>query len=129
MLKANQLTSSEKLKVSLFQIPAQYKTGLAKVSAKSLLAGKKKSINTCILEAINEYLEASNLNRSAPALRFTPLEQYTVRTTDEIKAKISIFAAEAQLDTGIPVTMNAVVNSAIHDYLIKNLENPFDTQK
>ena len=121
------MTSTEKLKVSLFQIPAQYKTGLAKISAKFVLEGNRKSINTCILEAIDEYLDAENLNRSAPALRFSPLEQYTVRTTDEIKSKISMFAAQSQLDTGIPVTMNAVVNSAIHDYLIKNLENPFDT--
>lgn len=120
---------AEKLKVSLFQIPPLYKSGLARVSAKSALDGKKKSINTCILEAIQEYLCADSYQSSPPSIKFSPLEQYTVRMTDDVKAQISRISAQSQLVTGIPVTMNAVVNSAIHHYLIKNLENPFDTQK
>ncbi len=106
-----------KLKVSLFQLPAEYKAELAKVSAKSILSGEKKSINTCILEAIAAYTYINEVDQPKPELKLSPVSPYTVRMTDSMKSSISLCAASWQLKTGVPVTMNAVVNTAIRLYL------------
>lgn len=113
------MSDQSKLKVSLFQLPDQYKSDLAKVSAQSILDGEKKSINTCILDAIAAYVAISENDQPKPELKLSPISPYTVRMTDAMKSSISKCAAKWQLKTGIPVTMNAVVNTAISVYLAK----------
>lgn len=113
------MSDKPKLKVSLFQIPDQYRTELAKVAAKSVLVGEKKSINSCILDAIAAYIALEEMHQPKPELKISPVNPYTVRMTDSMKAHISTCAAKWQLKTGVPVTMNAVVNTAISLYLIK----------
>jgi hypothetical protein len=113
------LAEHSKLKVSLFQLPDHYKSELAKVAAKSVLNGEKKSINTCILEAIAAYIAIQDNEQQKPELKLSPVSPYTVRMTDAMKSSISRCAAQWQLKTGVPVTMNAVLNTAIETYLSK----------
>ena len=114
------LANQEKLKVSLFQLPASYKEALAKIAAKSTLEGSKKSINTCILEAITSYTSIEDNDQPNPELKLRPLSPYTVRMTESMKASISSCAARWQLKSGIPTSMNAVVNTAISLYIQNN---------
>lgn len=110
----------QKLKVSFFQIPGDYKTGLTKLAAKSVLEGNKKSINTIILEAVDGYLALDLNTQPKPEIKLSPLLPYTVRMTDEMKSRIGTCAANWQLNTGLPITMNAVVNTAIQLHVSKN---------
>ena len=112
-----QSSPKPKLKVSLFQIPEEYKVGLAKVAAQYTLSGKKKSINTCILEALESYMALPQESQPQPELKISPLFPYTVRMTEPTKSALSTCAASWQLKSGTPITMNAVVNTAISIYL------------
>jgi hypothetical protein len=114
------LDIKSKLKVSFFQIPEDYKTRLNKMAAKSALDGNKKSVNTIILEAIESYLLLGQDSQPKPELKISPVLPYTVRMSEEMKSQIANCAAIWQLNTGFPVTMNAVVNTAISIYLEKN---------
>jgi hypothetical protein len=90
------------------------------MAAKSVLDGNKKSINTIILEAVDSYLKLNQKTQPKPELKLSPLIPYTVRMPEEMKSKIESCAANWQLNTGLPITMNAVVNTAIYLYLSKN---------
>ena len=108
------------LKVSLFQISEDMRIGLLNASAKSILNGNKESINDCILEALREYLSLPDGTQPKPAVQKLASVKYTVRMTSEVKNQIAQAAAKWQLKTGLPVSMNAVVNAAIALYLAKD---------
>lgn len=114
--------SSQKLLVSLFQIPEDYRAKLEGISTSSNADGNKASINTCIIEALSDYLELPQNKQSKPLLPKVPLRAFTVRTTSTLKQKINHCAATWQLQTSFPVSMNAVVNTAILAYLQKNIQ-------
>lgn len=105
------------LKASMFSLPDALRSGLAQASAQSVMTGDRKSINTCILEAIEAYLSLPNEQQTEPALSGLPLKHYTVRMPGDMKHKLTMTAAAWQIRIGIPVTMNAVVNTAILLYL------------
>jgi len=107
------------LKVSLFQISENMRTGLLKASAMSALTGKKKSVNDCILEALSAYVETDDIKQEQPAIEGLASRKYTIRMNDDLKTKIQLTAAKWQIRTGLPVPMNAVVNKAINLYLQK----------
>ena len=88
----------------------------------SVLAGNKKSVNDCILEALEAYLALDEANQPQPAVAEFASRKYTVRMNNEMKASISRTAARWQLRTGLPVPMNAVVNKAIVQYLERELK-------
>lgn len=117
------MTNSSKngLQVSMFSIPEEIKTALTRLSAMSVMSGPKKSINTCILEALEAYLSTPEDEQHEPSLPNLPLRHYTVRTDENTKQRLARTAAAWQIRTGIPVTMNAVVNTAILIYLQKQL--------
>lgn len=121
-IKMNQLIS-QKLLVSLFQIPEDYRAQLAKIAATPELDGHQSSINSCILEALEDYLNLPQNDQLKPILPKVPLRAFTVRTTSELKQKINHCAATWQLKSSFPVSMNAVVNTAILAYLQKNIQN------
>lgn len=110
------------LRTSLFQISEEMRVGLLKVAALYMLAGKKKSVNDCILEALDAYLSLDDASQPKPAVAKGASRKYTVRMTDEMKANISRTAAKWQLKIGIPIPMNAVVNIAITQYLDQKTE-------
>lgn len=104
-------------KVSLFQISEDMKIGLTKAAALSTIKGNKKSINDCIIEALEDYVGMDDEQQPMPKVEQFASCKYTVRMTDDLKAKISTTAAKWQLKTGLPIRMNAVVNKAIIRYL------------
>lgn len=114
-------SSKNGLQVSMFSIPDEIKAALTRVSAMSVMAGPKKSINTCILEALESYLSIPEGDQQNPELPKLPLRHYTVRMNEDTKQKLTRTAAAWQIRTGVPVTMNAVVNTAILIYLQKHL--------
>ncbi|MDO9204062.1 hypothetical protein [Methylotenera sp.] len=114
--------SSDKLLVSLFQIPEDYRAKLAEIAASSDAINKKTSINACIIEALEDYLKQSQDIQLKPTLPKVPLRAFTVRTTRDMKQKITHCAAAWQLQTSFPVSMNAVVNTAVLAFLQKNIQ-------
>lgn len=107
------------LPVSMFSIPNEYKIALTKAAAMAITEGKRKSINNVIIEALDSYfLTPADLQRE-PSLPTSPLHHYTVRMPAEMKEQLTRTAATWQIRTGIPVTMNAVVNTAILLHLQK----------
>lgn len=120
--------SSQKIVVSLFQIPEDYRAKLEKITAASKQNGCKVSINTCIIEALEDYLSLPQEQQPKPSLPKVPLRAFTVRTTVSLKQKITHCAATWQLLSSFPVSMNAVVNSAILTFLQKKItgyQSPF----
>jgi hypothetical protein len=115
-------STSEKLLVSLFQIPEDYRAKLEEISASSKVNGRKTSINTCIIEALGDYLGLPQDMQPKPSLPKVPLRTFTVRTTSELKQKITHCSATWQLKSSFPVSMNAVVNTAILAYLQNNIQ-------
>lgn len=113
--------TKEKLVTSLFQIPEDYRAALAKIAAQPDAEGNKQSINTCIVDALEHYLELTDGTQPQPALPKVPLRAFTVRTSSVLKQKVSHCAATWQLKTAMPVSMNAVVNTAIFAYLRKQI--------
>lgn len=113
-------TIPEKLIVSLFQIPEDYRAKLADIAAAP--NGKKTSINTCIIQALEDYLNLPQDEQYKPTLPKVPLRAFTVRTTNELKQMVTHCAATWQLKSSFPVSMNAVVNTAILVFLQK--KNP-----
>lgn len=107
------------LKVSMFQIPEQIRAGLLQVAALSAMTGPRKSINTCILEAIEAYLSTPEDKKPEPCVPKLPLRHYTVRMDAALKHKLSMTAAAWQIRLGIPVPMNAIVNTAVVLYIQK----------
>ena len=81
------------------------------------LEGNKKSINDCILEALEQYLHLSAADQPRPAVESFSSRQYTIRMSPSLKAEIQRTAAKWQLREGLPIPMNAVVNKAITIYL------------
>lgn len=114
---------SQKLVVSLFQIPEDYRAMLAKIAAGSEPHSHQTSINSCIIEALEDYLNLPQEQQLKPTLPKVPLRAFTVRTTNDLKIKINHCAAMWQLKSSLPVSMNAVVNTAILAYLQKNIQN------
>lgn len=100
----------------MFQIPEPVRVTLVKLSAKSVVEGKKQSINTLILQALEQYLSLPQSQQPEPELP-SSLRNFTVRMTAETKQKLALTAAEWQVKLGIPVSMNAVLNTAIQLYL------------
>lgn len=117
----NEITS-KKLVVSLFQIPEDYRATLEKISISSKQGGDKASINTCIIEALEDYLQLPQDQQPKPSLPKVPLRAFTIRTTRSLKQKITHCAATWQLISSFPVSMNAVVNTAILTYLQKKIQ-------
>jgi len=117
----NEITS-QKLVVSLFQIPEGYRAALEKISISSKQGGDKVSINSCIIEALEDYLKLPQDQQPKPSLPKVPLRAFTVRTTSSLKQMITHCAANWQLISSFPVSMNAVVNTAILVYLQKKIQ-------
>lgn len=111
-------TTKEKLLTSLFQIPEQYRAKLSEIAA-SQPNGQKTSINNCILTALENYLRLPIENQTYPETPKVPLRTFTVRTPSSLKRELTVCAANWQLKTSLPVSMNAVVNTAILGYLQK----------
>lgn len=111
----------EQLVTSLFQIPEDYRAALAKIAAVIDAEGNKQSINTCIVNALENYLDLPNDTQLQPVLPKVPLRAFTVRTSDDLKRKVRHCAALWQLKTFMPVSMNALVNTAILVYLKKHI--------
>jgi hypothetical protein len=105
------------LQVSLFQISEKMRTGLIKVSALSGIEGAKKSINDCILEALEQFIHMDEAVQPRPAVESFASRKYTIRMPASLKVGIQRTAAKWQLREGSPVPMNAVVNKAITVYL------------
>jgi hypothetical protein len=116
------IEASQKLLVSLFQIPEDYRSKLQEIAATSKQIGDKVSINTCIIEALEDYLQLPQDQQPKPSLPKVPLRAFTVRTTSTLKQKITHCAATWQLISSFPVSMNAVVNTAILAYLQKKIQ-------
>lgn len=110
---------SESLNVSLFQIPNFLREALIKKSAEASLNGNKVSMNTCILEALESYLSLPTDQQAEPKLIKDDLRRFTVRMEDDMKHRIITAAANWQIKTGSPVSMNAVLNTAILVYIQK----------
>ena len=110
-------TPPQKLLVSLFSIPEDYRSSLEKISQSSKLSPGKVSINTCIVRALESYLNLPLDAQPKPCLPSVPLSSFTVRTTVTLKQKLNHCAASWQLKTSLPVSMNSVVNTAILIYL------------
>lgn len=106
----------QQLLVSMFQIPEPTRVILIQLSAKSVMEGKKRSINTLILEALNEYMELSLAEQPEPSLP-SELRNFTVRMSAETKHKLALTAAEWQVKLGIPISMNVILNTAIQSYI------------
>lgn len=117
----NEITSP-KIVVSLFQIPEDYRAALDNISISSKQGGDKVSINTCIIEALEDYLQLPQDQQTKPSLPKVPLRAFTIRTTNSLKQKITHCAASWQLISSFPVSMNAVVNTAILVYLQKKIQ-------
>lgn len=118
---------NQKVIVSLFQIPEDYRAALAKIASESNIL-KKQSINDCILHALDFYLNLPQGTQTQPLLPKLPLRAFTVRSSKALKEKISHCAAIWQLKTSMPISMNAVVNTAILVYLqnhIQGYSQPF----
>lgn len=115
-------TIPEKLTVSLFQVPEDYRAKLAEIAATPDADEKKSSINTCIIEALEDYLNLPEGEQSKPILPKVPLRAFTVRTTSQLKQRITHCAASWQLKCSFPVSMNAVVNTAILRYLQNKIQ-------
>ena len=113
--------SSQNTVVSLFQIPEDYRAKLEKIAASSKQNGSKVSINTCIIEALEDYLSLPQGHQPKPSLPKVPLRAFTVRTTNSLKEKITLCAATWQLISSIPISMNSVVNTAILAFLLKKI--------
>lgn len=111
----------EKLNVSLFQVPEDCRAKLAEIAALPDADGKKTSINACIIEALEDYLNLPLGEQSKPILPKVPLRAFTVRTTTELKQRVSHCAATWQLKCSFPISMNAVVNTAILVFLQKKI--------
>lgn len=112
----------EKLNVSLFQVPEDYRARLAEIAALPDADGNKTSINACIIQALEGYLNQSEDKQDKPTLPKVPLRAFTVRTTSQMKQAIMHCAAIWQLKSSFPISMNAVVNTAILAYLQKNIQ-------
>ena len=110
-----------KLKVSLFQIPEDYRAQLANIAANSKFNSNLASINSCIIQALEDYLNLSEDDQPKPSLPRVPLRAFTVRTNNVMKHKITHCAASWQLKTSLPVSMNAVVNTSILAFLQKKI--------
>lgn len=115
------MSKDSKLQVSMFQIPESVRQALVRVSGKSIIDGKKKSMNSCILEALETYLNQPSRTQVQPVLPKAPLRNFTVRTTSEMKIHIGQTAAQWQVELGVPITMNAVLNTALLEYLKEKL--------
>ena len=118
MLQTNKI----KPVVSLFQIPEDYRVALEKIANGDAINLDKQSINSCILEALDSYLNLAPDSQSKPILPKVPLRAFTVRTSSELKQKINYCATNWQLKTAMPISMNAVVNTAILQYLKKLIQ-------
>lgn len=120
--------AKEKFVTSLFQIPEDYRAVLAKIAAVPDIDGTKQSINTCILDALEAYLNLTEDEQPQPLLPEVPLRAFTVRTPNDLKRRVRHCATLWQLKTSMPVSMNAVVNTAILLYLKKQIpgyQSPF----
>jgi hypothetical protein len=115
------MSSDSKFQVSMFQIPEQVRLALVRVSGQSVTQGKKKSMNTCILEALESYFSKPPQKQAQPELPKGPLRNFTVRTTAEMKIQLGETAAYWQVELGCPITMNAVLNTALLGYLKEKL--------
>lgn len=111
----------QKLLVSLFQIPEDYRAQLAKIAASSEPDSHQTSINSCIIGALEDYLNLPQVEQDKPILPKVPLRAFTVRTTSELKQRVTHCAATWQLKSSFPVSMNAVVNTAILAFLQKKI--------
>ncbi|BCM26192.1 hypothetical protein ZMTM_24510 [Methyloradius palustris] len=107
------------LKVSMFQLMESSRIGLTKLSGKSAINGNKKSINTLILEAIDQYLELS-LELQIPPPFLGPWKAFTIRMPDSKKRAILNVCGHLQIKNGLPISMSAALNSAIYLYLKKH---------
>lgn len=114
---------SEKLIVSLFQIPEDYRAQLEKIAGSSEPNTNQTSINSCIIKALEDYLNLPQDVQHKPNVPKVPLRAYTIRTDSALKQKITHCAATWQLKTSLPVSMNAVVNTAILAFLQKKIPN------
>ena len=112
--------SQAKLLVSLFQIPEAYRIKLTNHAEQLKSSGNKKSMNTCILTALDEYLSLNIELQEKPVLPSPPLRAFTVRMTAETKERLTMAAANWQLKTALPTSMNAVLNTALRVYLKKH---------
>ena len=112
---------TQKLLTSLFQIPEEYRARLASIAEAGIKSSEKSSINSCIIDALETYLDLPEGTQSKPSLPKVPLRAFTVRTTPSLKQKISHCAATWQIKSALPVSMNAVVNTAILSYLQKTI--------
>ena len=111
----------EKLIVSLFQVPEDYRAQLASIAANTELNNHQTSINSCIVQALEDYFNLHEDEQPKPSLPKVPLRAFTVRTSSVMKQEITHCAATWQLKTSLPVSMNAVVNTAILAFLQKKI--------
>lgn len=111
----------EKLIVSLFQIPEDYRAQLASIAANTEHNNHQASINSCIVQAWEDYFNLPEDEQPKPSLPKVPLRAFTVRTSSVMKQEITHCAATWQLKSSLPVSMNAVVNSAILAFLQKKI--------
>ena len=112
---------SQKVITSLFQIPEDFRSELEKLAVATETSAPKVSINTCIVNALEEYLNQPLDSQLKPVLPKVPLRAFTVRTSSSMKQAINHCAAIWQLKSSFPISMNAVVNTAILVYLQKNI--------
>lgn len=120
--------TKDKLVTSLFQIPEDYRSALATIAAAADAEGNSQSINSCIIAALESYLDLPDSSQVQPKLPKVPLRGFTVRTTEDLKRKVRYCAAIWQLKSAMPVSMNSVVNTAILVYLkqqISGYQPPF----
>ena len=113
-------TDSEKKITSLFLIQEDDRLALTKHVDFLNLTGNKTSKNDCLLIALSEYLEKSISTQQEPISPAPPLRQFTVRTSPALKQQVLVVAANWQIKTGMPVSMNAVFNTALKLYLQKH---------
>lgn len=102
-----------KLLVSLFLIPEDFRLKLATLAEQQKSTGIKSSINTLILQALKNYLDTGIKENIHPKLPDCALRAFTVRMPKSVKANLTLCAATWQVKMGIPVSMNAVVNTSI----------------
>ena len=111
----------EKLQLSLFQIPEDYRAQLARIAASPENNSNLTSINSCIIQALEDYLNLPEAEQPRPNVPKIPLRAFTIRTSSVMKQEITHCAATWQLKSSLPVSMNAVVNSAILAFLQKKI--------
>ena len=113
--------SQPKALVSLFQIPEDYRAQLEKIAASPEQSIPHTSINSCIIQALEDYLDLPQGVQPKPNVPKVPLRAYTIRTNIVLKQKVTHCAASWQLKTSLPISMNAVVNTAILAFLQKKI--------